>query len=118
MDDNEAEVRRLLDEGLDPDSADHGGLTPLHFAALRKAAAAAAVLLGAGASVDPVNSHGNTPLWDAVFSSKGDGQMIELLRTHGADPWHENNYGKSPVEIARTIGNFDVARFFADLPES
>jgi ankyrin repeat protein len=41
--------------------------------------------------------------------------MIHLLRQHGADPLRTNHYGVSPLSLARTIGNYDVSQFFADL---
>jgi hypothetical protein len=52
----------------------------------------------------------------AVFNSRGDGDLIMLLRDRGADPFHANERGKTPVGLARLIANHDVARFFADLP--
>ena len=44
--------------------------------------------------------------------------MITLLRERGADPRLANKSGQTPVGLARLIGNYDVARFFADLPWS
>jgi len=76
----------------------------------------ARLLLDSGANVDPMNMHGNTPLFTAVLDSRGDGSVIELLRTRGADAFRENLQGQTPVGLARLIGNYDVARFFADLP--
>lgn len=63
------------------------------------------LLLAAGAPVDAVNAHGNTPLWTAVFNSRGSGDIIHLLRQHGANPWLQNRAGKTPVDLARTIAN-------------
>jgi ankyrin repeat protein len=68
-----------------------------------------------GARVDPVNRHGNTPLWDAVFNSKGRGELIELLRAAGADPRYANAAGQTPLSLARLIANYEVAQFFSDL---
>jgi len=42
----------------------------------------AKTLLAAGAQVDAVNSYGNTPLFTAIFSSRGRGELIQLLRRH------------------------------------
>jgi hypothetical protein len=42
--------------------------------------------------------------------------LIELLRSHGADPRHENRHGQSPVGLARLIGNYNVADYFSDIP--
>jgi ankyrin repeat protein len=115
--DDTAAVSRLLSEGADPNVADRDGFTALHFAAQEGAVAAAGALLAAGAQVDAVNSYGNTPLFTAVFNSRGRGELIGLLRRHGADPWHPNNTGHTPVGTARMIANYDVARFFADLTD-
>jgi ankyrin repeat protein len=62
--------------------------------------------------VDARDKHGNTPLSKAVFYSQGSGEMISLLLRWGADRDLKNNYGVSPVGLARSIANYDVARFF------
>jgi ankyrin repeat protein len=112
-----AAVSRLLSEGADPNVPDQLGFTALHFAAQQEAVAAAGALLAAGAEVDAINSYGNTPLSTAVFHSRGRGELIRLLRRHGADPWHPNNTGQTPAGTARMIANYDVAQFFADLTD-
>jgi ankyrin repeat protein len=110
-------VLAALAAGADPDARDSQGWTPLHFAAQEGALTAARALLDHGAAVDAGNVHGNTPLHEAVFNSRGRGDVIELLRERGADPWHANESGQTPVGLARLIGNFDVARYFADVPD-
>jgi ankyrin repeat protein len=102
--------------GDDPNAADGDGFTPLHFAAQERALEAARVLLEHGADVDPANTYGNTPLFAAVFNSRGDGSVIGLLRTRGADPARKNRSGQTPVGLARSIADYDVAQFFSDLP--
>jgi hypothetical protein len=42
--------------------------------------------------------------------------LIELLRQRGADPLRANDSGQTPLGLARMIANYDVGRFFADLP--
>jgi ankyrin repeat protein len=110
-------VRALLASGLAADATDDNGWTPLHFAAQSNSADATAQLLKASASVDARDAHGNTPLSTAVFNSRGFGEVIKLLRAHGADPYAKNNHGVSPLRLACTIANFDVRQFFQDLPE-
>lgn len=110
-------VKKLILEGCDPNLADQNGWTPLHFAAQENNVAFASLLVDSGALVDARDSHGNTPLFRAVFNSRGSGEVIQLLRKHGADPYAKNNHGVTPLGLARTIGNYDVAQFFRDLPE-
>jgi len=112
------EVRRLLALRIDPAARDDDGWTPLHFGAQSNAADVALILLDAGAPGDAQDVHGNTPLFKAVFNCRGDGALIQLLRARGADPCVKNNYGVSPVKLARTIANYDVRQFFTDLPEA
>jgi ankyrin repeat protein len=112
--DHAAEVRALLASGADPDAADLGGFTPLHFACQQGSLASAQLLIEAGVDVDRPDSFGNTPLFVAVFNSGGRGDVIELLRSHGADPHRANHAGQSPIGLAMLIASFDVARFLGD----
>jgi ankyrin repeat protein len=112
-----ARVRELLAAGADPAFQDDNGWTPLHFAAQEQRAEVASMLIAAGASVDAQDVYGNTPLGKAVFNSRGKGDVIQLLREAGADPYLMNKSDVSPLRLARTIANYDVAQFFADLPE-
>lgn len=111
-------ARELIAQGADTNAADADGLTPLHFASQGGALEVARTLLDNRAAVDSVNVHGNTPLMEAVFNSRGRGELIQLLRSKGADPFRANKTGQTPVGLARLIANYDVARFFADLPGS
>ena len=108
-------IKALLKAGEAPDIQDAQGFTPLHMAAQQGSLDAAEALLKAGASVEVENSFGNTPLFVAVFNSNGRGELIQLLRAHGADPLHANGSGQTPVGLARLIANYDVERFFSDL---
>jgi uncharacterized protein len=106
---------QLILSGQDPGLADKDGFTPLHMAAQENNAAVVRVLLEHGAPIDAENKYGNSPLGSAVFGSKGDGEVIQLLRAAGADPYQRNASGKTPLDAARLIGNYDVAQYFADL---
>lgn len=110
-------LQELLREGSDPNAQDDHGWTALHFAAQARSAECVRALLAAGARVDLCDSHGNTPLFRAVFESRGAGSIIALLREAGADPHSTNSHGVSPVQLARRIGSYDVAQFFKDIPD-
>jgi ankyrin repeat protein len=107
---------QLLNEGSNPNAADRKGATPLHFAAQEYSLEAAEVLIVHGATVDAIDKYGNTPLSDAVFNARGRGEMIQLLRAHGADATKKNLHDQSPLGLARLIGNYNVRQFFSDLP--
>lgn len=112
-----AEVTLLLEAGADPSAQDENGWSPLHFAAQASSAEVTRVLITAGATVDLRDLNGNTPLGKAVFSSRGEGAVIKLLREAGANPYAQNASGVTPLMLARTIANYDVAQFFHDLPD-
>lgn len=112
----EEEILRLITEGADPKVKDDNGWSPLHFAAQSNVPSILALLVEAGAEVDSMDLNGNTPLSRAVFCSEGNGESIQYLRDAGADPLKANNYGVSPLSLARQIANYDIATFFSDLP--
>jgi ankyrin repeat protein len=93
-----------------------GGWTPLHFAAQAQSAPVTKLLIKASTDLDVRDGNGNTPLWRATMTTRGQGDVICLLRAAGADPCAKNNAGISPVSLARTIANFPLAQFFSDLP--
>jgi ankyrin repeat protein len=112
-----SEVIELLAVGADANAQDDNGWTPLHFAAQAVSPECTSELLRAGANPSLQDRFGNTPLFRAVFDSKGNGSVIKLLRKAGADPGAKNNHGVSPVSLARTIANYNVAQYFADVTE-
>ena len=56
-------------------------------------------------------------LFVAVFNSNGRGELIQLLRSRGANPNHANASGQTPVGLAKLIANHDVVKFFSDVTE-
>lgn len=113
-----SEVERLIAGGANPNARDDNGWSPLHFATQADCAVVTKILLAAGAQINAADSNGNTPLSNAVFSYRGNGDAIQLLRSSGADPTLSNNYGVSPVGLARSIANYDVATLFSDVPDA
>jgi ankyrin repeat protein len=111
IDKDAKEVKKLIDSGADVNVQDKYGWTALHFAAQNRDVEIGRMLLENGATVDVRESYGNTALSNAVFSSKGDGDMINLLLEYGAGKNQKNNYDVSPYELAHEIANYNVAQF-------
>lgn len=105
-------VLLLLEAGADPNAQDGRGNSPLHFATQGHDPDVASCLIANGAKVDLVNENGNSPLFNAVFNSRGHGELIALLIESGANKDLKNAHGVSPSDLAATIGNYDVAKFF------
>jgi ankyrin repeat protein len=114
LNDDPAEVQRLIAAGADVNARDAAEFAPLHYAAQEWAERAARQLLAAGADVDVLNGPGNTPLFVAVFNSRGRGELITLLLRSGADPTRTNNAGQSALGLAQLIGNYHIERFFTE----
>ncbi|MDP2308946.1 MAG: ankyrin repeat domain-containing protein [Pseudomonadota bacterium] len=106
-------VRVLLDSGADPAAQDANGWSGMHFAARGQKPAVVIQLIGAGAALDAVDAHGNTALSEATFGCDGlHGETINVLLGAGANPNILNKYGVSPLELARSIANYDVIQFY------
>jgi ankyrin repeat protein len=105
-------LRALIGAGAKVSLQDDDGRTALHLAARNHDVASAELLLQAGALTELEDEHGNTALSDAVFESRGRGELIVLLRRYGADPDHKNKHGVSPSGLAETIANFNVKQWF------
>jgi ankyrin repeat protein len=104
-----AAVMELLNDGFDVDLGDVDGYTPLHFAAQGYHEDVARHLIDHGATVDAQNRFGNTPLWVALFNSRGRPEVIKLLRDAGADTALKNHSGNSPADLARMVANYPLA---------
>ena len=107
-------VRLLIERGADVNAAEPGeSWTALHFAARGQKAEIVRALLDAGAVVDPVDVFGNTPLWRATMAPETpDLAVPRALLERGADPNHRNNYGSTPLEIARGTGKERLVALF------
>jgi len=113
---NTALCAELIAGGALPNMRDDNGWVPLHFAAQAQSASVTSLLLNAGAETEVHDNDGNTPLWRATMTSRGQGDVIKLLRVAGADSYAKNDTGSSPISLARSIANFPIAQFYADLP--
>lgn len=112
IDSNESAAQVLIQGGAAVNATDKMGFSALSYASQSYSPNIVAMLLSNGAKVDNVDEHGNTPLFRAVFNSKGRPEVIRLLLEAGADKNLKNKHGVSPYELAGSIANFDINTFF------
>ena len=103
---DQAAVRALIAEPVDPDAPQADGSTPLHWAVHRGHTDIAALLLEAGASVTTANRYGVQPL--SLACTNGDPAMVELLLDAGADPDTALAEGETALMTAARTGVVEV----------
>ncbi|CAG4942037.1 unnamed protein product [Colias eurytheme] len=92
------QVKKLIDQGQDPDVTDFAGWTPLHEACSYGWLQVVMVLVNGGANVNAKGLDDDTPLHDAATS--GNLKMVKFLIEHGAEPFVKNTKGKAPLDYA------------------
>ena len=102
---NLPKVLAHLSEGAAIDLQDDDGWTALRFATQARSEEVVRVLLERGANPNLVDSHGNGPLWGAVMGARGNFGIIQLLIAAGASTSQKNKHGRSPRDMAQTIGH-------------
>ncbi len=106
-------VQLLINLGVNVNSKDHYGFTPLHYAARKKSPIAdpslstecVKLLIAAGADVNAKDRDGVTPMHRSVFKSPWNLEMIEVMLAAGAKPTENfcrflNAIADDPVKIA------------------
>jgi ankyrin repeat protein len=104
-------VKLLIEKNINLNIRDANGWTPLHYAVSEHYLEISNLLIEKGVEVNSKDNFGNTIIWRAVFTSKGRGEIIESLLNHGANPLIKNDSDISALELAKTIGNYDVKQF-------
>src|SRR5262245_11045894 len=143
-----ASVRRHLAAGVDPDSADRYGMTPLLNAAQRGHVEVCRALLDAGANPNRGDAGGNTPLIVAVGHDQetivrlliergadvnqrgyagrvplmnavhGTRSVVQILLDAGADPFQKDDYGRDAVHEAQTFAGKRVQALLRRVAET
>jgi len=112
-----ARVKKLLEEGADPNRKERTGWYPLHQAVYANAEIVT-LLLDHGARVDVRVSRGPnqdnewTPLHYAAYMNKP--TAAEILIARGADVNAKDIWGKRPLSYARERGNQALVKLLAD----
>ncbi|MBZ8178074.1 ankyrin repeat domain-containing protein [Corynebacterium sp. 3HC-13] len=73
--------------------------TALHHAAIWGADAIAQTLLNAGATIDPQDHSGRTPLWYAAAKHYPDSAIVDVLLTAGANSKIRDSRGINPNDL-------------------
>jgi uncharacterized protein len=97
-----AEVRALVERGVDVKRAQVDGMTALHWASYHNDLDAAKVLLNAKADVNAANRYGVRPL--SLACTNGNAAMVELLLEAGADPNATLRGGETALMTAARTG--------------
>jgi ankyrin repeat protein len=106
-------VQMLINRGADIEACDsEQKWTALHFAARDQKESIIRSLLESGATVDPVDVFGNTPLWRSVMNSTSNLAAVKELVKYGADPHRKNEYDVAPIDIARDTERADIVALF------
>ena len=123
--------RSLLDRGVQVDSRDSSGSTPLSYAArLYRHGAICELLLDRGAEVDSTDSDGRTPL--SHCAGRGYDSVCKLLLDRGAAVDSTDSYDRTPLSYCAELnvddsvcellleggGNVDLADFQGRTPLS
>jgi len=104
---NQGEIRTF-----DCNKRNRNGQRPIHFAAAQGNEAMLAVLVSAGADLNPSDDDGNTPLLAA--SAGGYLELVKVLIDAGADISAANREGNTPLLAASEGGHLELAKMLID----
>lgn len=97
-----AAIRQALNAGINVNSTDPDGWTPLMVAASGGNLDAVEMLLKAGAAINVASQKGQTPLMAAVLS--GNAQLVKLLLDQSADANAVTTTGMTALDVAKRAG--------------
>ncbi|AIL65861.1 Ankyrin repeat protein [Rickettsiales bacterium Ac37b] len=99
-------IPRIIELGIDKDSKNNNGETPLHYAAKEGKKKTIIKLLYEGANVNAEDHYRFTPLHYAVF--RGKKENITILIENGADINIKTNNDITPLHYAAQAGNTEA----------
>ena len=105
-------VRILINAGINVNSKDEFGNTPLHMASYHGHTEIIKMLLGAKAELNSQTKEGNTPLHMALY--KGHIEVVKILLEAGSDIDNVNIKGKTPLHIASYHGHTQIIKMLLD----
>jgi len=105
-------LKATLSKGVDLESRDSSGFTPLILAAKNGRVEAARILIAAGASALTKSAKGSPPLGFAAET--GNLEMIQLLVEHGAEIEAPGSNGATPLTSAADRGHLAALNYFLD----
>ena len=104
------EVRRLVSSGVNPNTKDEQGETPLTLASLHGREEVVEYLLEKGADPNLGNDEGRTPLMAASILLSTE-SLIEILLKHGADLHAQDKGGRTAMYWALLYVNYSMVNF-------
>ena len=102
-------ITALLAAGVNIESQDDCGRTPLHHAAQNRQHGVLAKLLAAGAQVDALTSQGATAAH--IAASRGDVKLLHRLQTHRANLNARSHTQDTPLHCAARAGHIEAVLF-------
>jgi ankyrin repeat protein len=109
---DQATVKTLLKQRVDPNAPDVDGTTPLIWAAHNGDSDTGKLLIAAGANVKATNRYGVSALIEAA--TLGDVAMMEALLKGGADPNSTYGAGETPLMLSARTGNLNAVKLLLD----
>lgn len=111
---NRYALAEYLRQGGDVNIKNHKGYSLLMLAAYNDHWSTCAWLLQKGADVNSIDISGNSVLMGTCF--KGHVRIVKLLLSSGANPFMQNCYNMTALDLARAFGRHEVVRVLTEDP--